>query len=66
MAQRNCANTATRKPFFSKFAKNGRQKETRKREPADTQMKKGEKRLSFKIINYASTILFCKNYKKKI
>ena len=30
------------------------QKEARKREPADMQTEKGEKRLTFEIINYAS------------
>ena len=30
------------------------ERETRKREPADTLMEKGEKRWTFEIINYAS------------
>ena len=30
------------------------ERETRKREPADMQMEKGEKRWTFEIINYAS------------
>ena len=45
------------------------QKEARKREPADAQMDKGEKRWTFEIINYASyhfikIILNCKNKTK--
>ena len=30
------------------------QREARKREPADVQMEKGEKRITFEIIHYAS------------
>ena len=41
------------------------QREARKRETADVQMEKGEKRKTFEIINYASyQFYFIKNYKK--
>ena len=39
------------------------QREARKREPADGQVEKSEKRSTFKILTVPRTILFYKNYK---
>ena len=43
-----------------------RQREARKREPANMQTKKGKKDEHLKLSNISRTILFYKNYKKKI
>ena len=48
----NGANTANRKHSFKSSAINGRQREARKRDTADAQMEKGEKRWLMNIWNY--------------
>ena len=50
----NGAKTATRKHSFKSSAINGRAHGGKKRETADAQMEKGDKRWTFEIINYAS------------